>query len=183
MVRVTPLMVSVVDRLIQCSIRAIGKRFPSTDGIQQQRKIPAIPPSGLPGTVAALGMKMLWVTKVASLPEDTWRLPPFFKKPLKKTSDKTVKVGKKDIREQDVGQKSATESPAADALRNRDRLLEAAKTVFSAGDLDASLEAVARTAGDGIGTLYRHFPTREVPCSRRLIAMRSSNGSWISPSD
>lgn len=51
--------------------------------------------------------------------------------------------------------------PRADALRNRDRLLEAAKTVFSAGGPDASLEAVARTAGVGIGTLYRHFPTRE----------------------
>jgi AcrR family transcriptional regulator len=51
--------------------------------------------------------------------------------------------------------------PRVDALRNRDRLLEAAKTVFSAGGPDASLEAVARSAGVGIGTLYRHFPTRE----------------------
>jgi AcrR family transcriptional regulator len=50
--------------------------------------------------------------------------------------------------------------PRADALRNRDRLLEAAKSVFSAGGPDASLEAVAKTAGVGIGTLYRHFPTR-----------------------
>jgi len=51
--------------------------------------------------------------------------------------------------------------PRADALRNRERVLEAAKTVFSAGGSDASLEAVARHAGVGIGTLYRHFPTRE----------------------
>jgi AcrR family transcriptional regulator len=51
--------------------------------------------------------------------------------------------------------------PRADALRNRERVLEAAKTVFSAGGPDASLEAVARHAGVGIGTLYRHFPTRE----------------------
>src|SRR5215472_11688724 len=51
--------------------------------------------------------------------------------------------------------------PRADALRNRDRVLEAAKTVFSAGGAEASLEAVARHAGVGIGTLYRHFPTRE----------------------
>jgi AcrR family transcriptional regulator len=51
--------------------------------------------------------------------------------------------------------------PRADAVRNRDRVLEAAKTVFSAGGPDASLEAVARAAGVGIGTLYRHFPTRE----------------------
>jgi AcrR family transcriptional regulator len=54
-----------------------------------------------------------------------------------------------------------TRRPRADAVRNRERVLEAAKTVFSAGGPDASLEAVARTAGVGIGTLYRHFPTRE----------------------
>jgi AcrR family transcriptional regulator len=51
--------------------------------------------------------------------------------------------------------------PRADAMRNRERVLEAAKSVFSAGGPDASLEAVARTAGVGIGTLYRNFPTRE----------------------
>ena len=51
--------------------------------------------------------------------------------------------------------------PRADAVRNRERVLEAAKFVFSAGGPDASLEAVARRAGVGIGTLYRHFPTRE----------------------
>ena len=57
--------------------------------------------------------------------------------------------------------KKASRKPRADALRNRDRVLEAARTVFSAGGSEASLEAVARTAGVGIGTLYRHFPTRE----------------------
>ncbi|WP_027578810.1 TetR/AcrR family transcriptional regulator [Bradyrhizobium sp. Ai1a-2] len=51
--------------------------------------------------------------------------------------------------------------PRADAVRNRERVLEAAKAVFSAGGPEASLEAVARHAGVGIGTLYRHFPTRE----------------------
>src|ERR1700744_5564550 len=67
--------------------------------------------------------------------------------------------------------------PSADAVRNRERVLEAAKAVFSAGGpdasleaanavfsaggRDASLEAVAKRAGVGIGTLYRHFPTRE----------------------
>jgi AcrR family transcriptional regulator len=49
----------------------------------------------------------------------------------------------------------------ADATRNRERVLEAAKVVFSQGGPGASLEAVARLAGVGIGTLYRHFPTRE----------------------
>jgi AcrR family transcriptional regulator len=57
--------------------------------------------------------------------------------------------------------KKASRKPRVDALRNRERVLEAAKTVFSAGGPDASLEAVARSAGVGIGTLYRHFPTRE----------------------
>ena len=51
--------------------------------------------------------------------------------------------------------------PRADAIRNRERVLEAAKAVFSAGGAEASLEAVAKRAGVGIGTLYRHFPTRE----------------------
>lgn len=51
--------------------------------------------------------------------------------------------------------------PRADSVRNRERLLEAATIVFAAGGPHASLEAVARQAGVGIGTLYRHFPTRE----------------------
>jgi AcrR family transcriptional regulator len=56
--------------------------------------------------------------------------------------------------------KKVSRKPRTDAVRNRDRLLEAARTVFSAGGPEASLEAVAKTAGVGIGTLYRHFPTR-----------------------
>ena len=55
----------------------------------------------------------------------------------------------------------AARRPRADAVRNRERVLEAAKSVFSAGGKEASLDAVARQAGVGIGTLYRHFPTRE----------------------
>src|ERR1700730_17482440 len=55
----------------------------------------------------------------------------------------------------------AVRRPRADAVRNRERVLKAAKTVFSTGGPDASLEAVAKRAGVGIGTLYRHFPTRE----------------------
>jgi len=51
--------------------------------------------------------------------------------------------------------------PRADAIRNRERVLEAAKAVFSQGGPEGSLEAVARRAGVGIGTLYRHFTTRE----------------------
>ena len=51
--------------------------------------------------------------------------------------------------------------PRADSIRNRERLLVAAAKVFSANTGQASFEAVAREAAVGIGTLYRHFPTRE----------------------
>jgi AcrR family transcriptional regulator len=51
--------------------------------------------------------------------------------------------------------------PRADSLRNREQLLEAAKAAFTASGADAPLEDIARRAGLGIGTLYRHFPTRD----------------------
>jgi AcrR family transcriptional regulator len=51
--------------------------------------------------------------------------------------------------------------PRADAERNRQLLLEAAKACFTKTGAATSLEEIARTAGVGIGTLYRHFPTRE----------------------
>ena len=49
----------------------------------------------------------------------------------------------------------------ADAQRNRDRLLEVAVRAFSQDGPDVTLDAIAKEAGVGIGTLYRHFPTRE----------------------
>lgn len=49
----------------------------------------------------------------------------------------------------------------ADASRNRDKLVEVAGHAFAEHGGNASLEEIARTAGVGIGTLYRHFPTRE----------------------
>jgi len=56
---------------------------------------------------------------------------------------------------------SQSERPLrADAQRNRDRLLEVAMNAFSTSAA-VSLEAIAKEAGVGIGTLYRHFPTRE----------------------
>ncbi|HEY1782535.1 MAG TPA: TetR family transcriptional regulator [Roseiarcus sp.] len=51
--------------------------------------------------------------------------------------------------------------PRADAQRNRDGLLEAAKVAFAEVGPEASLEEIARRADVGIGTLYRHFPTRD----------------------
>jgi AcrR family transcriptional regulator len=49
----------------------------------------------------------------------------------------------------------------ADARRNRELLLEAARETFAAEGVEASLDRVARRAGVGSGTLYRHFPTRD----------------------
>lgn len=49
----------------------------------------------------------------------------------------------------------------ADAKRNRKLILDAAKTAFARDGVDASLDEIARSAGVGPATLYRHFPTRE----------------------
>jgi AcrR family transcriptional regulator len=51
--------------------------------------------------------------------------------------------------------------PRTDALRNRERVLEVAKAAFTRLGASASLEEIAKIAGVGIGTLYRHFPTRD----------------------
>jgi AcrR family transcriptional regulator len=52
--------------------------------------------------------------------------------------------------------------PRADAERNRDRILEVAKDAFTQCGAEASLDDIAKQAGVGAGTLYRHFPSREV---------------------
>jgi AcrR family transcriptional regulator len=49
----------------------------------------------------------------------------------------------------------------ADARRNRDRVLDAARAAFGAEGSEASLDEIARRAGVGAGTVYRHFPTKE----------------------
>lgn len=51
--------------------------------------------------------------------------------------------------------------PRADSVRNRERLVDAAKAGFAEVGPEVSLEEIARRAGVGIGTLYRHFPTRD----------------------
>ena len=57
---------------------------------------------------------------------------------------------------------SAPRRPRADAVRNRERILDAAKDAFTRRGADASLDEIAKQAGVGAGTLYRHFPTRDV---------------------
>jgi len=55
----------------------------------------------------------------------------------------------------------ASRKPRADAQRNRERILEAARDAFTRSGAHASLDDIASEAGVGPGTLYRHFPTRE----------------------
>ena len=59
-------------------------------------------------------------------------------------------------RSQSTGRK-----PRTDARRNRQRILEVAKEAFSRSGANTSLDDVAKQAGVGAGTLYRHFPTRD----------------------
>ena len=55
----------------------------------------------------------------------------------------------------------AGRKPRADGQRNRERLMQAAKAAFADIGPEVSLDEIARRAGVGIGTLYRHFPTRD----------------------
>ena len=57
--------------------------------------------------------------------------------------------------------KAAPRKTRADAQRNRERILEIAKDAFTRSGADTSLDDVAKEAGVGAGTLYRHFPTRD----------------------
>ncbi len=57
----------------------------------------------------------------------------------------------------------------ADAARNRARILEAAEVVFAAEGIEAPVDDIAEKAGVGVGTLYRHFPTKEKLCEAILI--------------
>jgi AcrR family transcriptional regulator len=58
-------------------------------------------------------------------------------------------------------QKIAPRKPRTDAQRNRERILETAKGAFTRSGANASLDDIAKEAGVGAGTLYRHFPTRD----------------------
>src|SRR4051794_39944910 len=58
----------------------------------------------------------------------------------------------------------------ADARRNREKVLVAARTVFSEHGRDAQMDDVARRAGVGVGTVYRHFPTKEALIEALMVA-------------
>jgi AcrR family transcriptional regulator len=57
--------------------------------------------------------------------------------------------------------KPVTRKPRADARRNRERIMEIARDGFTRLGANISLDDVAKQAGIGAGTLYRHFPTRD----------------------
>jgi AcrR family transcriptional regulator len=57
--------------------------------------------------------------------------------------------------------KTTVRKPRTDAQRNRERILEVAKEAFTRSGANASLDDIAKQAGVGPGTLYRHFPTRD----------------------
>jgi len=57
----------------------------------------------------------------------------------------------------------------ADAQRNRARILEAAENVFAVEGIDVPVDLIAEKAGVGVGTLYRHFPTKEKLCEAVLL--------------
>src|SRR5882762_3936828 len=56
---------------------------------------------------------------------------------------------------------ASVRKPRSDAQRNRERILEVAKGAFTRSGANTSLDDIARAAGVGPGTLYRHFPSRD----------------------
>jgi AcrR family transcriptional regulator len=77
----------------------------------------------------------------------------------------------------------------ADARKNYDQILDVARDLIATGGADASLREIARTAGVGLGTLQRHFPTREVLLEALLrtsfdaLARRAAELEHVEPSD
>ena len=60
-----------------------------------------------------------------------------------------------------ISAENGARTQRADARRNREKVLEAARSEFAERGLDARIEVIARSAGVGVGTVYRHFPTKD----------------------
>lgn len=76
----------------------------------------------------------------------------------------------------------ARRAPRKDAARNREALLNAAGEVYAERGVEASLEEIARRAGVGIGTLYRHFPSRDAmneAVYRREVELLCDNAATL----
>ncbi|WP_280317040.1 TetR/AcrR family transcriptional regulator [Nocardia wallacei] len=65
------------------------------------------------------------------------------------------------MQEKSAAASGAKRAPRADARRNRERVLAAAQAAFAAEGISVPLDEIARRAGVGPGTVYRHFPTKE----------------------
>jgi AcrR family transcriptional regulator len=77
-------------------------------------------------------------------------------------STKTIPTVDRSMTKKKLLPPSPARKPRADAMRNRERILEVAREVFSRDGAAASLDDIARRSGIGNATLYRHFPTRDV---------------------
>lgn len=72
--------------------------------------------------------------------------------------------------------------PRADARRNRERILHAAREAFTEEGADVQMEPIARRAGVGVGTLYRHFPTKQAlitEITRQWVTERAHNTARV----
>jgi len=70
----------------------------------------------------------------------------------------------------------------ADARRNHARIVRAAREVFSEQGREAQMDDVARTAGVGVGTVYRHFPTKEALIEALVADKFDQLASWAQES-
>src|SRR5918996_2562578 len=88
-----------------------------------------------------------------------WRLPPLSKRVY--TEVPSALQGAEAMPATEITRTAPPRRPKrADARRNYDKLIAAGREAFTERDRSASLEDIARRAGVGIGTLYRHFPSR-----------------------
>lgn len=89
--------------------------------------------------------------------------------------------------EPEIGDSLESQHQRADARRNHDRLIEAALELFGSDGVSVPIEAIAARAGVGVGTVYRHFPTKEAlfeaVIARRLDALVAEARRLISDED
>ncbi len=72
-----------------------------------------------------------------------------------------------------VGPETTERAPRRDSVRNQQRVLDAARSVLAEDGLDATMEAIAAEAGVGVGTVYRHFATKDAlidELQRQIVA-------------
>jgi AcrR family transcriptional regulator len=82
---------------------------------------------------------------------------------------------------------SAARPLRADARRNREKIVAAARATFSAKGLETQMDDVARAAGVGVGTLYRHFPTKDALVAAMVVdkmaVMADLAPAYLEPAD